>query len=441
MIYDYTIIGGGIAGIAIAEALSRNSDKVILIEKEKELMSKSSSDQHGWFHIGSLYAFLDNNNYLKGLIKNTKDIITYYSHFENLNMHLDKNGFLKFKKKKNGWFQTKDVKYLIASRNNKDLEDKHVFKKIKNIFAWEKKIKKFISRHNTLRTHNLNKHESPTTISNSNYFNYNKKRILKPNFNNLFINKDEFFLMNGFDKPMRSKLIYADLLESFYFNGGKCLLSYTFSKIIEKKNYCELNFKNKKEKIFSKKVIFANGTGLKKLVKDISIYESPLMVTYPKIFNKNIVKLTPNNNNTINHFLHESENDFYSVIGSGLSCKLGDNKDKARVLKIFKNTCRLFFKNFDKMDFKKIYFGKKVEFTKKTKRNYGFKIFELSKKSVAVLPGKFSMSFNLATNIYRRFNNQQDPPLLKLKKNSILSKDISNTRHYKMVKKYKNKIL
>ena len=84
MIYDYTIIGGGIAGIAIAEALSRNSDKVILIEKEKELMSKSSSDQHGWFHIGSLYAFLDNNNYLKGLIKNTKDIITYglYSFFE-----------------------------------------------------------------------------------------------------------------------------------------------------------------------------------------------------------------------------------------------------------------------------------------------------------------------------------------------------------------------
>ena len=231
MIYDYTIIGGGIAGIAIAEALSRNSDKVILIEKEKELMSKSSSDQHGWFHIGSLYAFLDNNNYLKGLIKNTKDIITYYSHFENLNMHLDKNGFLKFKKKKNGWFQTKDVKYLIASRNNKDLEDKHVFKKIKNIFAWEKKIKKFISRHNTLRTHNLNKHESPTTISNSNYFNYNKKRILKPNFNNLFINKDEFFLMNGFDKPMRSKLIYADLLDSYYLNGGKCLLSYTFSKI------------------------------------------------------------------------------------------------------------------------------------------------------------------------------------------------------------------
>ena len=100
MIYDYVIIGGGIAGIAIAEILSRSSDKVILIEKEKKLMSKSSSDQHGWFHIGSLYAFLDNNDYLKGLIKNTQNIIKYYSHFENLNMYFDKKGFLKFRKKK-----------------------------------------------------------------------------------------------------------------------------------------------------------------------------------------------------------------------------------------------------------------------------------------------------------------------------------------------------
>ena len=100
MIYDYTIIGGGIAGVAIAEVLSRNSNKVILIEIEKKLMSKSSSDQHGWFHIGSLYAFLENKNYLKELIKNIKELITYYSHFSNLNVYLDSKGKLKFKKKK-----------------------------------------------------------------------------------------------------------------------------------------------------------------------------------------------------------------------------------------------------------------------------------------------------------------------------------------------------
>ena len=92
------------------------------------------------------------------------------------------------------------------------------------------------------------------------------------------------------------------------------------------------------------------------------------------------------------------------------------------------------------MILKKFILAKRLNLQKKTKRNYDFKIFELSKKSVAVLPGKFSMSFNLATNIYRRFNNQQDPPLLRLKKNLRLSKDISNTRHYKMVKKYKREI-
>ena len=33
MIYNYVIIGGGIAGISIAEILSRTSDKICLLEK------------------------------------------------------------------------------------------------------------------------------------------------------------------------------------------------------------------------------------------------------------------------------------------------------------------------------------------------------------------------------------------------------------------------
>ena len=116
MIYNYVIIGGGIAGISIAEILSRTSDKICLLEKERLLMSKSSSDQQGWFHIGSLYAFMNNEEYLKGLIKNTKDIINYYCEFKRLNIFLNSKGNLEFNTTKDGWFRNNDVNYLIASK-------------------------------------------------------------------------------------------------------------------------------------------------------------------------------------------------------------------------------------------------------------------------------------------------------------------------------------
>ena len=104
--------------------------------------------------------------------------------------------------------------------------------------------------------------------------------------------------------------------------------------------------------------------------------------------------------------MHEHSNGFYSVIGSGLSSKLGDNSKKDEILKNFKKNCKSFFKNIERAKFQEIYFGKKVEYSIKAERNYHYRIFDLSKKQFAVLPGKFSMAFSLAVNIYRKFFNQ-----------------------------------
>tara|TARA_B100000575_G_scaffold171711_1_gene137511 strand:- start:2030 stop:3352 length:1323 start_codon:yes stop_codon:yes gene_type:complete len=434
MIYNYVIIGGGIAGISIAEILSRTSDKICLIEKERLLMSKSSSDQHGWFHIGSLYAFMNNEEYLKGLIKNTKDIINYYCEFKRLNMFLNSKGNLEFNTTKDGWFRNTDVNYLIASRNNQDLVSKNFFGKIINILSWEKKIKKFVSRHNKLRNFDLRKHESHEEVSKSNFMNYSKKEILKPSFNEINIDNNQFFSMIGFDKPMRSKTIYSDLYSSFKLNGGTTLLETRYKDIIEKDDHCEILFNDMKI-IKTKKIIFANGADIKNYIKDVSVFESPLMVTYPNILTTNIVKLTPNNDNTINHFMHEHPEGSYSVIGSGLSSKLGDNISKDNVLKIFQRNCKLFFKNIDKVKFKEIYFGKKVEYSTEDQRNYHYKIFDISKKQIAVLPGKFSMAFSLAVNIYKKFN-KTNPPSTINKDLNLDNRDISENKHYNLVTKF-----
>ena len=55
--YDWIVIGGGISGISIAEILSRDGKRVMLIEKNKTLSSETSKVFHEWLHSGSLYSF------------------------------------------------------------------------------------------------------------------------------------------------------------------------------------------------------------------------------------------------------------------------------------------------------------------------------------------------------------------------------------------------
>ena len=104
--YDFIIIGGGIAGICIAEMFSRDNLKVLLIEKNKNLISEASTSQHGWFHFGSLYAILENNQTLKNMLNNLINITKYYSNFKNMNLTFSKKKF-RFKKKEVGLMMIK----------------------------------------------------------------------------------------------------------------------------------------------------------------------------------------------------------------------------------------------------------------------------------------------------------------------------------------------
>ncbi|MDX1410997.1 MAG: FAD-dependent oxidoreductase, partial [Nitrospirales bacterium] len=57
---DVVIMGGGIAGIAIAELLSRRTDLSIkVIEEAPKLGMGASGKLEGWFHSGALYSGTD----------------------------------------------------------------------------------------------------------------------------------------------------------------------------------------------------------------------------------------------------------------------------------------------------------------------------------------------------------------------------------------------
>ena len=137
--YDVVIIGGGIAGICIAEILSRDKLKILIIEKNKNLISEASTSQHGWFHFGSLYAILEDNQTLKNMLNNLINIRKYYSHFNSMNLSFSKKKNFHLKAKK-GWFNDEKINYYVAARNDRDLKDKNYLKYLKKVFNWEKKL-------------------------------------------------------------------------------------------------------------------------------------------------------------------------------------------------------------------------------------------------------------------------------------------------------------
>ncbi len=47
-VYDYAIIDGSVAGVFTAEVLSRSGKSVLLIEKDNQIATESSGEQHGW---------------------------------------------------------------------------------------------------------------------------------------------------------------------------------------------------------------------------------------------------------------------------------------------------------------------------------------------------------------------------------------------------------
>lgn len=82
---DILIVGGGIAGIAIAERLAREACRqgkkadIVLIERDPQLAMRASSGLEGWFHTGSLYAKIQDGHSFITCLKSLEDMTNWYA--------------------------------------------------------------------------------------------------------------------------------------------------------------------------------------------------------------------------------------------------------------------------------------------------------------------------------------------------------------------------
>ena len=271
-------------------------------------------------------------------------------------------------------------------------------------------------------------------VPKANLLDYRKKFIKKPDLEELTLDKNTHFMMEGYDRTMKSYLIANDLFDSFLKNKGKFLNKTKLLNLKKIENNFEI--KTSKGKFLCKYFVNATGYNLKKdnakNFKVKSVY-SPIAVFYPPLSKKNFVRLTPKKNKTINHLLHKTEENVnYSVIGCGMDA---DKKNRKNVEKKLISLCKKNFKNYKKSNLMGIYSGLKTEYVKnKGERHYNFKIYEKAKNHYLIIPGKFSLCFSLASELKNKILGKtkiKNNKIYKSKKNKIISYPL----HYNLISK------
>ena len=117
--YEWAVIGGGIAGIAVSEILCREGHSTVLIEKEDKLASVTTREFHDWIHTGALYTLVpDKLMTLRFILGAIDDLIEYYSSFDRMNLIPTASGLGIEDQKNNGWFSPNYIhfKYRIKGR-------------------------------------------------------------------------------------------------------------------------------------------------------------------------------------------------------------------------------------------------------------------------------------------------------------------------------------
>jgi len=368
--YDFIVIGAGIAGIAIAEILQRAGKHVLLLESREYVCAEASAQQAGWFHTGALYAALPNRSFSSALVNNLNIINTYYKDFENMNLaanggvHLTKNG---------GWFSDNPIYYYYVSSEAKEVE---FWKKL----PWWLVTQSIKSNGNKQRQYTEHAY-------------YNSLPDLK--LPTIDINQISL-VFSSCDRIMDSRLIVIDLLRSFLGNGGEMRCNTTVVNIGRQ------HINTVSETIQCHHVVVAAGEKIRNLTNlNMRVVVSPIAVAYPALTSHNFVKISPSRSKIFNHLYHPYKEHGYSVIGNASYFSEINDETDTHTRKSFSEMKRSFFPNTNST--LSFYYGHKTEIVGIGQlRNYNSHIIDTG-ECLAAIPGKFSLSFSLAVNVCHHY--------------------------------------
>jgi len=402
--YEWAVIGSGIAGISIAEILTRQGHSVVLIEKNNTLASETTREFHEWLHTGSLYTLVpDRLKTLRFILGAIDDLIEFYSSYDRMNITPTESG-LNIDKTFLGWFDDNYIhfKYRIKGR--------------KITFPWLIGVARSIHLIEKIHQHDWLRRRAGEL---SPFLEGRNKRISKL-IKELIASNDKFKTVQTPDFTINSRLLLKDLLSTAIIGGLELSTDNKISNI-ENQNGHKL-LAGSKEDIKAENVALCSGEGIKYFseVKTKTSYAPISVVSDLPIEAKSFVELDYYPKNCIN--LLTKENGIGLVGGISLS-------DKSKCNEYLDYVVREHQKINPSMKELSRYIGVKTEITFKNQpRGYLYHIVNTAEGVWAIIPGKFTLAFSMAPEFYRRIYKQNPKKHFKTTSSTMSTTNIiSNT--------------
>ena len=439
---DVVIIGGGIAGISIAEFLARHSRLSIkVLDSAPQLGTFASGKLEGWFHTGALYSGHDDAQTFINCVNSLEDLINLYSSYFSEQCNIDitetKPNFFTPAVIPNskGWFYDRPVYLIHPNKNSPEislsgLKSDSVYLEIQRNRVLGRLENAYGQQHNWLQDGcclapiygqiegyeglNCSLRSSTESIDN-----------LCRRFDHYYgLKKSNYEVIKTLDCSMNTTGIMTTLVASAMERGVTFETGVTVDKLLID-SYGKVKIKSilcHTENGFSKRLkaklfVFTVGKGFESFLSDLQIRaklkrsRSAMVVAQPALSDTNFVRMSTKKKFHFNHFVHNCEIGAEKFVYSLLADSSYTNDD-------------LINQEFEVdiepiLDSAEQYFGKdqlysrnlfsyecvKTEFIsqEEQKRRYSYWIESNPNSNyLCVLPGKFSFFPTVAFQSYRR---------------------------------------
>lgn len=380
--YEWAVIGSGIAGISIAEILTREGHSVILIEKNETIASETTREFHEWLHTGALYTLVpDRLLTLRFILGAIDDLIEFYSSYDRMNLIPTVSG-LKIDDIPKGWFNNNYIyfKYRVKGRK---ITFPWIYGIARSIFLIER-----IHQHDWLRRR----------AGELRPFKEGRAQRIRVLMKQLLSSNELFKTVRTPDFTINSRSLLRDMIATAISNGLEFSLSNKIEKIEKRHNIRLLS--GSKENIKAKNVVLCGGAGIKTFSSVIikTSYAPIAVVSGVPKQSKSFVELDYFPKNCIN--LLAKENGF--GLAGGISLP-----DESKCDQYLDYVVRKHQELEPNINEKSRYIGIKTEITFKNQpRGYLYSINNSEDGFWTVVPGKFTLAFSLAPEFYRRVYKQ-----------------------------------
>ena len=369
------VLGSGIAGLALAEVLSRNGFRITLLETSPDLGGDASRRTQNWLHTGWLYAASPNRAAMLGCNHALRLFEPIYGHLlppQTLNLRASEES-VSYPASSSGWFAAERVHYLYATAT----AELSFLQRL----GWRHHLEAVTFR----RLRQLGYDTTPTTALTPGLI-----RLLN-HWEDSPDGYSKYTVVRSTDAQINTRRV-LDTLLGLLGRHARVVTQAEYKLVTQAGRTCvELEGELHTPDL----VVLATGKGVPEQLLQLGdtrtaarfkSISSPIVVLKRALELPSFIRFTPKLAETINHIKYEVQgNGFCSTVGSYEFYPAGQLPD---ISPFINRVCRRL--EISTGDVASVYYGTKTEFTGSAERRYNHAIGRVNGNTYWAVPGKFS---------------------------------------------------